>query len=147
LDARVWKNCPNARDILDAINNNCHDHDDDGYTNIILHAILEAGCNATGEGLDALPFLDSALVDRVLAAGIEPIVFPQEETGLVSDEDGSAVSSLIQRVEASFSASCKENGKKKLLVVSPDRPCYDSLVSSSNFGKDNDDAVQIEFAV
>ena len=32
-------------------------------------------------------------------------------------------------------------------MVSPDRPCYDSLVSSSNFGKDNDDAVQIEFAV
>ncbi|KAL7541523.1 hypothetical protein ACHAXR_013197 [Thalassiosira sp. AJA248-18] len=135
----LWRDRPSAQDILDAI----HDYDGD----IVLHAILEAGDNPTGKGLDALPFFNSTLMNRVSAASIEPIVFPNEATGLVSNDDRDGVISLINRVEASLSASCKGNNDRKLLVLSPDRPCYDALFSNGAFAQRSMDVQETEFAV
>ena len=114
---------------------------------MILHVLLEAGCYATGKGLDALPFFNATLMNRVGGVGIEPIVFPNETTGVVSQEDRIGVSSLIRRVEASLSDSCKANHDKKLLVVSPDRPCYNALFSDGNFTHNSINAQETEFAV
>mmetsp|Transcript_24549 Transcript_24549/g.52890 ORF Transcript_24549/g.52890 Transcript_24549/m.52890 type:complete len:422 (-) Transcript_24549:808-2073(-) len=134
----LWRNRPSAHDILDAIK---------GYDGkFILHAILEAGNNSPAKGLDALPFFNSTLMDRVSVASIEPIVFP-DEAGIVSPEDISQVISLIKRVEASLSAPCKPENDNKLLVISPDRPCYDALFSNSDFEHTSTDVQETEFAV
>mmetsp|Transcript_32621 Transcript_32621/g.59814 ORF Transcript_32621/g.59814 Transcript_32621/m.59814 type:complete len:116 (+) Transcript_32621:90-437(+) len=90
----LWRDRPSARDVLDAIDegynydnndndNNDNDEDDGNNNNVILHAILEAGDTSAGGGLDALPFFDSMLMDRVSSVGIEPIVFPNEVTGII----------------------------------------------------------------
>mmetsp|Transcript_5125 Transcript_5125/g.11146 ORF Transcript_5125/g.11146 Transcript_5125/m.11146 type:complete len:433 (-) Transcript_5125:99-1397(-) len=137
----LWMNRPSAQDILDAIMG----HEGD----VVLHAILEAGDNPTGKGLDALPFFNATLMNRVSSAGIEPIVFPDETTGRVSNEDRMGVSSLIRRVEASLSESCIGNENEKMLVVSPDRPCYSALLSDDNFSCNSEEHVckTTEFAV
>ena len=130
----LWRNRPCAQDILDVI---------DGFGgNIALHSILEAGNNPTGKGQDALPFFNVTLMDRVSVAGIEPIVFPDEVTGLVSNKDATGVSSLIKRVEAYLSDSSKENNIRKKLIVVPDKSCHDALFSDRNL-----DEKQVEFAV
>jgi len=135
----LWRNRPCAQDILDAIKG----HDGDFF----LHAILESGDDPTGKGLDALPFFNATLMNRVSGVGIEPIVFPNETTGVVSCEDRIGVSSLIRKVEASLSDSCRANGDKKLLVVSPDRPCYNALFSDSNFTHNTTNTQETEYAV
>lgn len=61
-------------------------------------------------------------------ASIEPIVFP-DNTGVVSSNDISNVSSLIVRIEASLVASSDIDGST---FISPDRPCYNALVSFSS---------------
>ncbi|KAL7550874.1 hypothetical protein ACHAWF_014072, partial [Thalassiosira exigua] len=135
----LWRNRPSAGDILDAIG--------DHKGNIVLHAILESGADGAGGGLDASPFFDASLVDRVSVAGVEPIVFPEEETGLVTDENAKCVSSLIRRVEASLSSSCMTSGNEKLLVVSPDRPCYEALFRSKKEARHDMNACDVEYAV
>mmetsp|Transcript_24951 Transcript_24951/g.60067 ORF Transcript_24951/g.60067 Transcript_24951/m.60067 type:complete len:414 (-) Transcript_24951:966-2207(-) len=132
----LWRNRPSAQDILDAA--------DDCGDNITLHAILESGDNPSGKGLDALPFFNSTLMSRVSTASIEPIVFP-DDTGIVSHEDITEVRSLIKRVEQSLSDSCKSKNDKKLLVISPDRPCYDALFSNVDHAQINKQ--KSEFAV
>lgn len=135
----LWRNRPSARDILDALN---------GYDgDVILHAILEAGNKSAGQGLDALPFFDSKLMNRVSGVGIEPIVFPDEATGLVSHEDAAGVRALVTRVAATLSASNEAKQAGKLLMVSPDRPCYDALLSNDDFSQGGTDAQETEFAV
>ena len=137
----LWRNRPNADDILDVIQ---------GYEgDVSLHAILEAGSNPTGKGEDALPFFNSTLMNRVSTASIEPIVFP-DETGNVSREDANGVISLIERVEACISDSCKQKEQdKKMLIISPDRPCYDALFLNRKTKHNNNmhDKKMTEFAV
>ena len=135
----LWCDRPCAQDVLDAIEGCCQydDDDDDNAMNIALHSILEAGSSATNKGLDAMPFYNVTLMNRISVAGIEPIVFPNEDTGLVSEEDGAGVISLLERVEDSLLAAsslCKEDEKKKkkMLIVSPDRACYEGLISNTN---------------
>mmetsp|Transcript_9568 Transcript_9568/g.17208 ORF Transcript_9568/g.17208 Transcript_9568/m.17208 type:complete len:427 (+) Transcript_9568:208-1488(+) len=159
----LWRDRPSARDVLNAIDqgynydnndndNNDNDEDDGNNNNVILHTILEAGDTSAGGGLDALPFFDSMLMDRDSSVGIEPIVFPNEVTGIVSHEDTIGVSSLIRRVESSLlsSSSCKtkQHDEKKLLIVSPDRPCYDALSSHGDYSTwRNNTNSQTEFTV
>lgn len=62
------------------------------------------------------------------------------------------MSSLIERIEASLVASSEMEHCSKLLIVSPDRPCYSALVSfsseySNENGKDMICVQGIEFAV
>ena len=138
----LWKDRPNAEDILNVITSV-------GGESVALHAILESGHNATGNGLDALPLLSPSLMKRISVASIEPIVFP-DNTGVVSSEDISNVCSLIERIEASLVASSEMEHCSKLLIVSPDRPCYDALLSfSSEYanGKEMICVQGIEFAV
>ncbi len=113
----LWK-VPTAPIILQSIN---------GFPgDIILHCILESGCKPTGEGLDACFLFDPILMKRTAVVGIEPIVFPDEESGLVSEENGKAVFDLINSVEASMHSSCEESNPDKLLIITPDGPCYDA---------------------
>lgn len=126
----LWRNRPKADDILDVI----HGYEGD----ITLHAILEAGSNPTGKGEDALPFFNSTLMNRVSTTSIEPIVFP-DETGNVSREDSNGVISLIERVQACIkSDSCKQKEQDKtMLIISPDRPCYDALFLNTKIKHNN----------
>jgi hypothetical protein len=121
----LWRNRPSTMDILDAMGG----HDGD----IVLHAILESGRDSAGDGLDTSPFFDPSLMKRISAASVEPIVFPDDETGIVSREDIDAVILLINGVKASLLASYCSSGDddndKRLLMISPDRPCYDALIS------------------
>ncbi len=134
----LWRDRPSARDVLDAIDegggvDGSGGGGDGDHDMIVLHAILEAGRGSAGGGLDASPFLDPRLAGRVALASVEPIVFPDGGTGAVSPEDAGAVRSLVDMVAASLSASRETTGygkERPLLVISPDRPCYDALVSS-----------------
>ena len=137
----LWRNRPSALDILEVIDNFDRDGDEDL---ILLHSILEAGSKAAGQGLDAMPYFNSTLMNRITTASIEPIVFP-DESGIVSPEDTRAVHSLIKRVDASLSASCASKEDKKMLLISPDRPCYDALFT--NTGYERDGTKNAEFAV
>jgi hypothetical protein len=132
----LWRVGPSARDILDVIDGlRVRGDDGDGEDNVIvLYAILEAGaCSARG-GDDASPFFDAYLMKRVVVASVEPISFP--DAGAVSHEDARAMYSLVDGIKASLTASSlhetKTNGggrRRKLLVVSPDWPYHDALVS------------------
>lgn len=137
----LWKDRPNAEDILNFITSL-------DVESVALHAILESGHNATGDGLDALPFFSPSLMKRVSVASIEPIVFP-DNTGVVSSDDISNVCSLIERIEASLVASSDIKHGSKLLIISPDRPCYNALVYFSPEYSNGKEIYEqgIEFAV
>ena len=123
----LWQNRPSAQDILNEIQQNC-----DGKSDVILHAIIESGAKPTGQGQDALPFFDNELMSRVSVAGVEPIVFADDTSGMVTNEDSHAVVSLISKMRQSFIASRKqgdENVGDSLFVVTPDRPCYDGMIT------------------
>jgi len=79
-------------------------------------------------------------------------VFPNEVMRIVSHEDTIGVSSLIRRVESSLlsSSSCetKQHDEKKLLIVSPERSCYDALSSHGDYSTwRNNTNSQTEFTV
>lgn len=118
----LWQNRPSAKDILDSLNSYEGD--------IVLHSIIESGCQPTGKGFDALPLFDPDILKRTAAIGIEPIVFPDEGTEIVSQENGNAVLELMKKVEYSMSSFCGENDSNKLMIVTPDRPCYDAACST-----------------
>jgi hypothetical protein len=132
----LWRVGPSARDILDAIDGS-RVRGDDGHREddvIVLYAILEARACSAGGGMDASPFFDAYLMKHVVVASVEPIAFP--DAGAVSHEDARAIYSLVDGIEASLTASSlhetKTNGggrRRKLLVVSPNWPCHDALVS------------------
>ena len=132
----LWRVRPSARDILDAIDGSRVRGDDgDGEDDMtVLHAILEAGACSAGGGMDASPFFDAYLMKCVVVVSVEPIAFP--DGGAVSHEDARMMYSLVNGIETSLTASSsyetKTNGggrRRKLLVVSPDWPCHDALVS------------------
>ena len=132
----LWRVGPSARDILDAIDRSRVRGDDgDGEDDVIvLYAILEAGACPAGGGMDASPFFDAYLMKRVVVASVEPIAFP--DAGSVSHEDARTMYSLVDGIKASLTASSlhetktNEGGRRrKLLVISPDWPCHDALVS------------------
>ena len=132
----LWRVGPFGRDILDAIDGSrVRGNDGDGEDDVIvLHTTLEAGACSAGGGMDTSPFFDAYLMKRVVIASVEPIAFP--DAGAVSHEDALAMKSLVDGIEASLTASSshetKTNGggrRRKLLVVSPDWPCHDALVS------------------
>jgi len=128
----LWQNRPSAQDILSAI----QDTDDD---DIILHAIIESGSKPTGKGLDALPFFDDKLMSKVSTAGVEPIVFADEVSGKVTEEDSQAVTTTIRKILQSFvrARACdKEKDGNSLFVVTPDRPCYEGMISHTNLTMD-----------
>ncbi len=122
-------------DAIDGSRVRGDDGDGDGDDDmIVLHAILEAGACSPGGGMDASPFFDAHLMKHVVVASVEPITFP--DAGAVSHKDTRAMYSLVDGIEASLTASSshetKTNGggrRRKLLVVSPDQPCHDALVS------------------
>ena len=130
--------------LVDGILDEIKDHDE----NIVLHAILQCGQNPTGNGLDALPLFNSSLMERVSAASIEPILFPDED-GVISNDDINETCAFFERVVASISATCQSNQNNKLVLVSPDRPCYDALCSNSESSQSMTSAVMqsIEFAI
>ena len=135
----LWRNRPSADDILDVIER----YDEDG-SDVALHSIIEAGHAPCNQGQDAQPFFNSTLMNRVSVASIEPIVFPNEAR-VVSQDDANGVRSLIERVQTSISDSFESNDKK-LLLISPDRPCYDALTGIS-YNSMNDTKLVTEFAV
>ena len=132
----LWRVRPSARDILDAIDGSRVRGDDgDGEDDMtVLHAILEAGACSAGGGMDASPFFDAYLMKRVVVASVEPIAFP--DAGAVSHKDARAMCSLVDGIETSLTASLSHETKtnsggrrRKLLVLSPNWPCHDALVS------------------
>jgi hypothetical protein len=179
----LWRDRPSAMDVIHAIGGGFGDDDDDDdddriSTNdddddgIVLHAILEAGYDSAGDGCDASPLYSRDLMGRVAYASVEPIVFLNGDTGIVSGEDANRLRSIINDIEASlFESSSRGGGNTKindhdgshrhddddrLLMISPDRPCYDALVSCLHDvpGAYDDDASRgggrggrIEFAV
>ena len=134
----LWQNRPSAQDILRAIQQqDSDDEDEDGNNNddILLHAIIEAGSKPTGQGLDALPFFDNKLMSRVSVAGVEPIVFADDVSGKVTCEDSSAMTTRTNTIRQSFVRARadkeKDDGNDSLFVVTPDRPCYEGMISQA----------------
>ncbi len=135
----LWQNRPSANDILGAIKGTNDDED------IILHAIVESGSKPTGQGLDALPFFDDKLMSRVSTAGVEPIVFADEVSGKVTCDDSIAVTTTISKIRQAFihARDCdKENDGGSLLVVTPDRPCYEGMASHTNFTMSESEVIE-----
>jgi len=107
----LWRNRPSASDILAACDKN------DG---IVLHCILESGSNPAGQGEDFLFLGDADLLSRIAVLGIEPIVFPDDDTLKVSDDDGVSVKKLVEKAKQSM-FNIEGNPGDKLLVLTPDR--------------------------
>jgi len=136
------QNRPSAQDVRSAI----QDTDND----IILHAIIESGSKPTGKGLDALPFFDDKLMSRVSTAGVEPIVFADEVSGKVTEEDSYAVTTTISKIRQSFvhARACdKEKDGNSLFVVTPDRPCYEGMKSHTNLTMDESENEEFEMII
>eukprot|EP00970_Alexandrium_tamarense_P009734 scaffold1954_cov146-Alexandrium_tamarense.AAC.3 len=122
----LWRNRPSAQDVLNAMSTGC-----DTEPELVLHAILESGCNPAGGRMDSLMLLNSTLLEQCAVIGVEPIVFPDDETKKVSQEDNNAVKALIRSVNDALDAVRNANGSAKLLVVTPDRPCYNGAFSTT----------------
>ncbi|KAL3797850.1 hypothetical protein HJC23_006888 [Cyclotella cryptica] len=135
FDARgadgLWRNRPSATDILATLKNDVPNSLSESDS-IVLHCIVESGENPTGKGEDALFLHDLELLSKITVLGIEPIVFPDGDTQRVSQENGKSVASLIENVQQSLAA--QNNPDHTLLVVTPDRACFDSA-----FAKDGTD--------
>jgi len=140
----LWQNRPSAQDILNEMQQHC-----DGKSDVILHAIIESGAKPTGQGQDALPFLDDDLMSRVSVAGVEPIVFADDTSGMVTNEDSHAVVSLISTMRQSYIAARNqgdENGGNTLFVLTPDRPCYEGMITHAKHTiKEEDNANSNQF--
>ena len=121
----LWRNRPSATDLLSVIQS--YHSRSDRNENIILHSILESGSKPTGGGEDSLFLNNQDLVSKTDVLGIEPIVFPDDDTHKVSDEDGKRVNGLILRAKKSL---VKDGERNKLLVVTPDRACFDSAFAN-----------------
>lgn len=115
----LWKNRPSSRDIREVVQNENED--------IVLHCILESGSNPAGKGEDSLFLDDVQLLSKIATLGIEPIVFPDEQTLRVSDEDGSSVRKLVTKANESFLRSDRKS-HEKILIVTPDKACFDSAL-------------------
>ena len=86
----LWRNRPSAQDIFNAVktaNDGNGFHHDNRFIIDNLHMILEVGATAAGGGQDSELLLDERLLRQVKHVGIEPIAFPEEETGIVSMDD------------------------------------------------------------
>ena len=121
----LWRNRPSAADILAAIQNESGD--------IVLHSIVESGSSPPSKGEDSLFLDDAQLMSKVHTLGIEPVVFPDECTLKVSDKDGKSVSRLVAKANVSLTKEDQTNNK--LLVITPDKPCFDSaFVKVGSYG-------------
>ena len=112
----LWRDRPDSGGILRAVKNEKED--------IVLHCILESGSNPAGKGEDSLFLEDVQLLSKIATLGIEPIVFPDERTLQVSDEDGTSVKKLV--VKANESLMQRDDTHDKLFIVIPDKACFDS---------------------
>ena len=63
--------------------------------------------------------------------GFEPIVFPDDDTLKVSDDDGVSVKKLVEEAKQSM-FNIEGHPGDKLLVLTPDRPCFDSALANED---------------
>ena len=105
----LWNNRPSATDMIPLLGDN---------EMVSFHVILEAGMNGPGNGGD-VRFLDNDVVKKKVAfLGIEPVAFPDQQSGKVSDEDASCMVSRLTYLSPGIS------------LVSPDKPTFDAVHSS-----------------
>ncbi|KAL7488176.1 hypothetical protein ACHAW6_013771 [Cyclotella cf. meneghiniana] len=141
----LWRNRPSATDILAVLKNDIQKPLCDVEASIVLHCILESGKCPTGKGEDALFLNDSELLRRIAVLGIEPIVFPDDDTRRVSDEDGKSVNRLIEKVKQSLATEIDPDDK--LLVVTPDIACFDSAFANDDTAWPKQSLVSTEIVV
>jgi hypothetical protein len=102
----LWNNRPCAADMLEIIDN--------GRT-VICHAILEGGATSPGSGQDVAFLKDNSIQQQIDFLGIEPVVFVDQSTDMVSVED---------------SVSCMQRMRQLgpfLKCVSPDMHLYKAI--------------------
>jgi hypothetical protein len=106
----LWRNRPGAQDVLDAVKGG-----DEGQSNIVsLFLNMEGGEMAAGNGENSFLLADPTQMRQTKLVGIEPVAFPNEETGLVSDQD----SNSCQRRMAKY---------PKIDFVAPDRHLFEAV--------------------
>jgi len=107
--ASLWKNRPSPDDFLKLAGDSVKD------LPVICQCILEGGAKAAGDGGD-VTFLEDELVrQRIGYLGLEPITFPDEETGILSPEDALACYRRLDALDAD--------------VVSPDMPLFKAMTA------------------
>jgi hypothetical protein len=76
---------------------------DEGRSNIVINSlflIMEGGEMATGKGEELLLLADLTLMRQTKLVGILPVAFPNEETGLISDQDSNLCQQRIAKYPA-----------------------------------------------
>ena len=133
----LWGSVPSEKDYIDLLDTIV----DSSTTRIkpILHVICEGGAQAPGSNGDSRPLLATDLRGRISFLGVEPILFAEESTGVVSAEDAQHCMSLLRSI---MEATTADSTTSAPVVISPDMPAYqamqetnggDNLVSKSQF--------------
>lgn len=148
---KLWGMAPSTADLMGAIERSISKTSSSSSfgNRPILHIICEGGVAAPGKNGDSAPLFDPILRRSISCLGIEPILFPQEEDGKVSQDDAIHCIELLQRILDATTTS-EQNIDAEVavpLIVSPDNAAYQAMAESnrlplvpsgtSNYGVDS----------
>lgn len=115
----LWACIPSADDYLEVITEKKREKQS---AKPILHIISEAGAEAPGGNGDSLPLLDQKLRNSISFLGVEPILFPNEENGRVSEKDAVHCASLLQKI-----LDVQTEANSASVCFSPDMAAFTAL--------------------
>ncbi|KAG7351324.1 hypothetical protein IV203_010684 [Nitzschia inconspicua] len=123
---RLWKLVPSKADLQDTIEK-CIEA---VSQKPILHIICEGGISAPGKNGDSVPLLDPTLRRSISCLGVEPILFPQDDTGHVSHDDAMHCIGLLQKILVGENDHRQASSPTIPLIVSPDKAAYQTMQES-----------------
>jgi hypothetical protein len=128
---KLWKTVPSVKDYQQVIEQ-CTLLT---TTKPILHVICEGGVAAPGKNGDSAPLLDPNVRQSISCLSVEPILFPQDGDGKVSQEDVANCMDLLQKI-LDGNKDDDDNKKWKNLtipfIVSPDKAAYQAMEESKH---------------
>jgi hypothetical protein len=117
---KLWKTVPSVEDYQRLLKKAT------GSVKPILHIICEAGSRAPGRNGDSKPLLDPVVRNSISCLGIEPILFPQDE-GVVSSEDGAHCLGLLRKILNEGSGDSLDGQERVSVIISPDSAAYSAI--------------------
>ena len=127
----LWRNRPSAKDVLTAVSkvvtssSSCPEiNNDNGDSPSIdsLFLIMESGKDAPGGGEDSSILEDKRLRQSTKIIGIEPIAFPDGETGKIPQQDMDSFQSRLKTYQP-------------IDVITPDKYLFESVDQSDFWNK------------
>ena len=131
----LWGSVPSEKDYMNLLDTIVASSNDTAIKPI-LHVISEGGTQAPGGNGDSRALLATDLRSRISFLGVEPILFANETTRIVSAQDAEHCARLLRRIlEATTTDSATTRAEPSAaVVVSPDMPAYQAMIETNAGG-------------